>query len=283
MSRTPDDLALTWQQFDWRESLFAPGLVILQALTATGRTASGAGFTRGEAYARCLGETAECLALDTGSAARFLPQRDGIAAHPEAAVAQRHAMLEAVERHVISQWWLGQIEARPVSAAWLAAQKLAAEASALRKGAAQKRKTQWWQVAVASGPSVMICRGTSRSGQDPILGYGCDWDARRAAAKALREMLLMELNLMELVAARSGDAGTPSVHVQQRLAAFAQHGASILPNDHPVTPEAAPDTGSATPLDCHDVTPADCALPVWLCRPDWPAPTFPAPMGAPFL
>lgn len=71
---TPNDLIACWQRYDWRQSMFAPGVVILQALTQEGFTASGLGSSRETAFARCLGETAElhALAVRPGEAGALL-------------------------------------------------------------------------------------------------------------------------------------------------------------------------------------------------------------------
>jgi len=292
---TPDALIAAWQRHDWRESLFAPGLAILQALTGAGATASGAGMTREGALQRALGETAESLALDRIGRWGFDARRDGIAAHPDPARARAAALSEAVERLAIARWWRGAAPARPIRADWLDRAGLTARLATARRGAAQLRPTGFWLVnagfGFGSGPHVVICRSTSRSGQHPILGYGCHPSATQAAGHALREALLMELNLMELLATRSTGGNGGMARVAAAISAFARHGPALLPPDTPVEPEPdvpLPDPAALEPwfgarLAMRCLTPPGDPTTVWLCHPDLPDPVFPAPTGSPFL
>lgn len=290
----PVDLASHWQRHDWRESFLAPGLAILQALTRSGRTASGADASRDLALRRCLSETAEIAALDQpGQRAAFDPRRDGIAAHPDPAVARHSADCEAFERRMATLWWRGEIKARALSPAWQARSGLQAALAQARAGAAVRRRTGWWQIGAGrAGPCVVVCVTSSQEGQDPIPGYGCDADPAVAAAKALREALLMELNLMEVMALRAmadPQARAAAAPLAARLADLARHLPLILP-------DLAPQTGSAPvasqllsgPADWfglrlqrRDIAPPGAPLPVWLCRPETDPPA--APAGGPFL
>lgn len=298
MPNAPDyrDLAALWQRHDWRESLFAPGIAILQALLPDGSTASGAGWQREAALYRCLGETAEWRALrDAGGVeqAGFNAGRDGIAAHPCPDAARRNATLEAFERLAVTGWWGGRWAARPVSAPWLEAQGIAERLDAARSGAAQKRRTGLWQIDLPSGPAVMVCRSTSFRGQQPILGYGCDLDPRQSADKALREMLLMELNLMELLAAGPAGGDDRLAPMRHRIEVHAMRCPALLPMQGALTPRAAPpdpapgESWFGTTLDLRalspDVSCPDGQIAVWLCRPALPAPDLSGPDGSPFL
>ncbi len=283
----PDDLAAGWSRYDWRENFLAPGLSILQALTAEGRTASGAGMTRDEAFQRCLGETAEIVALARFRAAdgRFEPTRDGIAAHVDADATREAAACEAFERYAVARWWLGQSAARPVLGQWLVQAGLARTLAQARQGGALKRRTDWWQIGMAQGPCVMICRSMSHARQDPVLGYGVHRDPARAAEKALRENLLMELNLMELLAARSRGEETALHGVRDRIRSYALR----APNLFPDAPDVIPfDNATATDCDWFGTAPrlsaiATGAVSVWLCQPDLPVPEFTAETGSPYL
>lgn len=293
---TPDSLIAGWRRHDWRESLFAPGLAILQALTGTGATASGADLGREAALARCLGESAESLALEHLGRTGFDPRRDGLAAHPDPAQARAAALCEAVERLAIGRWWRGTAPARPVAAPWLAGAGLTAQLAAARHGAAQARPAGWWLVdsglAPLGGPHVAICRTATRSGQYPMLGFGCHPVAAEAMARALREALLMELNLMELIATRStGSAGGGMARVADRIAAYARHGPALLPMTDPIEPppdRPLPDPVAlepwfGAPVGMRGLTSDDSPIRVWLCHPHLPDPDFPTPRGSPFL
>jgi YcaO cyclodehydratase, ATP-ad Mg2+-binding len=292
--RRPNDLVSCWQRYDWRESFFAPGLAILQALTTEGRTASGAGTTREAAFQRCLGETAElhALAARGGRARRrFHPQRDGLAAHPDPECARRAAALEAFERRAVARWWRGEDGARAVSTNWLSDQGLEAKLSAARDGAALKRRTGWWQTGPVGGPCVLICRSMSQEGQDPILGFAADPDPRRAAAKATREMLLMELNLMDLFAARTAGQKADVRQVQEQVSVYARRCPGLLPP----SPSSIPGRTDGAQLERtltdwlgakvthQEITPADGPISVWLCQAEGAPPVFDPETGQPFL
>lgn len=283
------DPTASWQRYDWRESFFAPGFVILQALTRGGRTASGAGQSRDKAFDRCAGETAEILALAAFRAGGgvFEPWRDGLAAHPDPEPAREAAMDEACERRAVAEWWLGRRPARPVAADWIRQAGLAARLDRARDGAALRRRTDWWQIEGASGPRTMICRSMSPEGQDPVLGYGAHRDPVRAAEKALRELLLMELNLMELLAARSFGCEGALQPVRNRIRGYARRSALLFPEAaaiHPAPPGDANASGCFdTPPACHEISPPEGPLSVWICRPDLPAPLFTDETGLPYL
>lgn len=290
-----NELLRTWQRYDWRESFFAPRIVILQALTAGGRTASGVGRWREAAFHRCLGETAEIHALSALTKAEgqpFQPLRDGLAAHVDADLARDAAALEAFEQFAVSRWWQAEAGARPVSDAWLTECGLTGSVAVARLGAALKRRTGWWQIETRPDqPAVMICRSMSPEGQDPVLGFGCDANPLRAARKALRELFLMEMNLMELLAARTTGQQNQRREVQDRISAYARRGPGLLPPEPVVTPGTSgfpvTESSAADWLGCtvqqRDITPPDGPIRVMLCRPDLPVPTFDPQSGPPFM
>lgn len=288
------DLTSLWRRYDWRDSIFAPGMAILQALLPDGSTASGAGRARETALGRCLGETAEWHALRTLGADRhlsFSPWRDGIAAHPDNRTAREAALLEAYERFAVIGWWQGRLPANPVCANWLEEQEISLRLAAARIGAAQKRRTDIWLLASHAAPSVMVCRSTSLLGQQPILGYGCDTSPRRAAEKALRELLLMEVNLMELMAARSSGTVAGLKVKQRRIESFSRRCPHLLPATSWIIPgpddlqasiEAASEWFSAS-VNLHDITPTGSPVAVWLSRPSINVPALDRQDGSPFL
>lgn len=283
-----DELAASWRCFDWRENFLAPGLKILQALTAEGATASGAGLTRDQAYARCIGETAEIAALARlrAQGEPFETTRDGIAAHRHSGPARDAALREAFERYSIAQWWFGRLPARPVAQDWLDQTGMARQLAQLRQGAALKRRTDWWLLQHPTGPCTMICRSTSLEGQDPVLGFGVHPDPARAAGKALRELLLMELNLMELLAARSHGDDAALHAVRDRIRGYAQRmghlfaqGPAVIPLDRSAGPESR---WFERPPRLFPVG-GGASVAVWVCQPDLPVPCFSAMTGCPYF
>lgn len=287
LCRRSQQLTESWQRHDWRESFFAPGLVILQALTHDGQTASGAGLTRDEAFDRCLGETAEIVALTDHRrhGGRFDPWRDGLAAHPDPEQACAAARTESCERAAVAEWWLGRQPAAPVSETWIAQAGLASRLEAMRRGAALRRRTDWWQIHSACEPCVMVCRSVSTEGQDPILGFGCDDDPVIAAEKALRELLLMELNLMELLAARATGAQAGLAEVCDRIRGYALHAPRLFPAAAANLP-AAPCglvSGFYPRPACREISAPRAELSVWLSQPEVPSPLFTEASGLPYL
>lgn len=251
----------------------------MQALTAGGKTASGAGATRDGAFARCLGETAEILALAAlpPEAQPADTSRIGIAAHEDADRAREAACLEAFERYAVHAWWNGDIAAHAIPQAWLESSGLNAALSAARGGAAVRRRTSWLWLEVGDGhPPVMICRSTSLAGQDAILGYAAARCPVRAARKALRENILMELNLMETMAARSLGQSQASRPLEAKVRHLTSRSARLMPagESEPLSPKLEGDiaipemqkwlTGE---VELRDISLPENGLHVWMCQP----------------
>lgn len=224
-----DMLVSTWERSDRRKSLFAPGVEIFQALTASGATASGLGDCRQGAVRRCLGETAEILAREAAGMTGPGYSNLGYGARTDAAQARAAALCEASERLQIWQWWQGQRHAAQVPEPWLAANGAAGWLAQQRAGAEIGRKTACWVLQPGDAVQVAICRSTSIRDQDPILGFGAAFNPADAVAKALRETLLMEMNLIEVMAARAGLGKSDSGWIEARIAQYATRTAAILP------------------------------------------------------
>lgn len=276
LRQEPNDLLAYWIRYDWRESFFAPGISILQALTAAGRTASGAGSTRESAFRRCLGETAELYALQELDE-QIDTSMVGIAAHIDAGKAQGYAMLEAFERFAAHEWWYGRRAAAQVPDTWLQQIGLTSHLLQARHGAALKRRTAWWRIKTdADCPHVMICRSMSPEGQNLILGFGAAACPARAARKALREAFLMEMNLMELLAARNSGVSDPLRVVGEKIATYGRRCPALLPPGADWAPpwhEAAEISIDGArnwfggEAELRDITPQGGPINVWICRP----------------
>lgn len=266
-----NQLIATWTRHDWREVLTAPKLCVLQALVNDGATASGAGDTRQEALECCLGETAE---LEAHAALREAGQppiptgQTGVAAHSDAAMAQRLAILEAHERAAVWAWWLGQSDARPVASAWLSRSGIDNWLDGLRNGAVLRRQTGVWLLDYSGVVTVAVGRAQGATGQDPILGFGADTDPERAVRKALRETLLMELNLGEVLAARSGHSDQDTRAIEDKIAAYTHRCPALLRSEGEIVP-IAPQSDLAIILaggvTLRDITPAGQVRSVWCC------------------
>lgn len=219
-----DPLIWEWVRQDWRESIFAPGLSILQAQLSSGATASGLDPTREGALKRCLSETAEIRVLEqmreTGVEEEVRRPQDGIAAHTDPQAAKILAFYEARERLDVSQWWRGGALAKAVPEAWMAAHGFAQKLDLWRDGAGMKRETSVWLIDNKSDVFVAVSRSHSVAHQDPILGFGASACAFEAIEKALRETMLMELNLMEVMAARSGRIDLDVSRIEAKIASY---------------------------------------------------------------
>ena len=289
-----------WDRQDWRASIFAPGVSIIQAITTSGRTASGLGYTREEALARCLSETADRLAVSDlqGQDARqnsdptqeFDPL-DGVSAHPDPALAHRHAYYETLERSVISRWWEGALEAHSIPDAWVQSLGLSTRIEQSRAMASVKRSTRFWRVDTDAPVHVVICMSCYPTGQDPILGFGASDRLGDAIDKAFRENLLMEINLMEVLATRSGHSRLDMSRVEAKIAMYVARCPERLPERD--APKSVMEDKAPGPVDAvqHppegfrfvEIGPEWMARDVWLCR--WEnGETFqPKGAGSPFI
>lgn len=294
LQREPNDLLAYWQRYDWRESFFAPKIFILQALTSAGKTASGAGRDRETAFQRCLGETAELHALAAlGQGGQAVDTaRIGLAAHVEADRARDGAILEAFERYAVMSWWHGRLPALALPEVWLDEAGLTGFLHEARQGAALKRRTDWWQVDTAPGcPQVMICRSMSPEGQDMLLGFGADPDPVSAARKALRELFLMEMNLMELLASRTVGLSDSLGALREKIATYARNCPHLLPAGEGPSPAAAQHQTDfqntrdwfGSEIEIRSITPPDGPINVWMCRPLLPHTQPGAQSSTPFI
>lgn len=177
-----------WLHHDWQQSVFAPGLRCVQALTAGNKTASGAGVSRHDAMMRCLGETAEIIAMDAHS----VEHSEGIAAGPDIIFASYKALCERLERWAVYLWWKGDLEAKLSRHP-----EIEKRLTTLRNGANHLRITDIWMVKGFGFLKVAICLSTNVDGSRPILGFGADICPISAANSAITENALMELNLPE--------------------------------------------------------------------------------------
>jgi len=178
-----------WQRHNWQTSPFAPELRIVQALV-DGKTASGAGFARYDALARCLGETAEIMTLNKTESS------EGLAAGPDFAFAAQHALSERLERWALWEWWHKSLKAVPVMAPDMIRK--------LRRNAVENRDTSLWLIDGFPHIEVAIALSRSLAGTQPILGFGANICPQKAAESALIELGLMEVNLLEPTARLEG-------------------------------------------------------------------------------
>lgn len=294
-----NQLIYMWKRNDWRESIFAPQFSIIQALTIDGSTASGAGDNRQDALARCLSETAEILAVgalqrdneNAGTTNRPLNGQDGTASHLNHEQARLNAFYEAHERVAISKWWLGGINAMRVPDEWLGRHGYANWIMEQRASAAIKRVTGLWLLEQQSNIHIVICRSQYANEQDPVLGFGASACAFEAIEKALRENMLMEINLIEVLASRSGYSSQDMSRVEAKVAGYATRCPLILTAVPATLPEQrntavtierfAADT-AAKPEFC-DITPANCDRPVWRCHLPGHRDFLPGGRGSPFM
>ncbi len=229
-----------WQRHDWQTSPYAPDLRIVQALV-NGRTASGAGFSRYDALSRCMGETAEIIALNADESS------EGMAAGPDIAFAVEQALSERLERWALWGWWHGQHIAQPIAADDLI--------HTLRHGAGEARETSLWLLPGFPYIQVAIARSRSDAGTQPILGFGADICPVKASQSALIELGLMELNLHD-----------PRADLHAYFTRLHDKSNSLFPATPPralrPTPQTAPLKDSLTDVKftLHDRTPAGINL-----------------------
>lgn len=299
-----------WDRQDWRVSIFAPGVAILQAMTDIGRTASGLGYTREDALGRCLSETAEHLALSDlrqrgaadgpgqggpgrggpGQGGDFRPG-DGLSAHPDPQTARRHAFHEAHERSLISRWWDGDLEADYIPQDAVQSLGLQSRIDQSRATASVKRVTRFWRVAADAPVHVVICMSCYATGQDPILGFGTAGGLAAATDKALRENLLMEINLMEVLAARGGHSRLDMSRIEAKIAHYVARCPDRLPDrDIPASALSDPQDGDEAMADglppgfhLSEISPGWMGREVWMCRWDRQNASCPKDMASAFM
>ncbi len=267
-----NQLIAHWSRHDWREVLTAPNLCVIQALTLDGATASGAGETREDALACCLGETAEIVALatlrDAGKAA-IARAYSGVAAHSTNQKALRLAIFEAHERTAVWAWWLGQLAAQKVTADWLHKQGITQWLKRARRGSMLRRHTDVWLLDYPGPVTVAVGRSQGTVAQDPILGFGADSEPVQAVRKALRETLLMEINLGEVLASRSGYSVQETRLIEEKIANYAERCPTLLGDDSLIEPrdsQTAVDQITEEGLMLQDITPAGQLRRVWRCH-----------------
>ncbi|WP_082645735.1 YcaO-like family protein [Phaeobacter sp. CECT 5382] len=193
---------------DWRRLPFSPGLCCLQALSPSGKSASGAALTRADAYFACMGELAEIAALEHANpeaepaphpkpdlAAK--PSWTGLAAGQSDAAAQYRALCEALERASIDLWWQGHLRAAPVDMTQSQGPALQGLIDRLRGSKTSPRRSSLWRLDGFGGLPVTVALSTDAQSKGLVLGYGADWDAAASGRRALVEMALMELNLSD--------------------------------------------------------------------------------------
>lgn len=299
MKKGDGQIYAAWTRRDWRESIFSPRIPILQALTKSGATASGLGASRRDALDKCLSETAEILAVaqfrqsasDTGAQESGFDPMDGLSAHPDPALARLLALYEAHERIAVSEWWLGLSNAEKVPETWLHERGISDWVAELRQSAAIKRITNFWRLTRCEEIEVVICISNYRNGQDPIPGFGASVSIKDAIRKAFRENLLMELNLAEVLAARSGYSEVDMSRVETKIINYTARRASILPNreiEPPVERNGESDIDRLVDEMDEDPIFIDIAPPwmersVWRCRIPKQKDFQPRGRGSPFF
>ncbi len=270
-----------WAERHWIESLFAPQAHILQAITQSGRIASGMGERREDALNRCLGETVEALASIHKKTDMF----DGIAAWQGAEMARTGAFFEAVERVEITRWWVGDRAAQKVSPGWLSLHGFADWITRMRRCSYARRETAVWRLVTDFEVEVMICKTNSPTGQDPVLGFGTAYCALEAVAHALREAMLMEVNLIEILAVRGGFSSTDTAPVEERIADYARRCPDLLPSLQATMPDVLTShrpTTEPEKIARFEVEVMKDDWQVWTCRLDDPEIRQMSPEG-PFM
>lgn len=266
--QTEKALFATWQNHMKCNHPFAPQMILMRAELTTGHMASGLAATASESLDRCLGETAEAMALEKAGILADVPSfLCGVACHPDGEVAKDLAFYEAVERRDVLAWWRGDTAALRLSHAWLDKNGVSPLLLSLRQGADTRRETDLWLL--DTGPlSTMVARSTSVSGQECILGFGTGADPLSAAIKAVHEAILMEVIIADLQAHRGGNI-TRDFDYKQDISALHGMGSNLrLPLDprSDGRPKICADTieNFRATVQFDDLT--LLGMPVWMCR-----------------
>ncbi|SLN62291.1 YcaO-like family protein [Pseudooctadecabacter jejudonensis] len=280
------NLKTVWRSPIWPDSIYAPSLAILQSQTLSGRTASGADATRDIAFEKCLSETAEILALED-VLPEFDPITDGLAAHPDVTLAQHNAMLEALQRKAVLSWWRGNGLAKKIPANWLDDHQITSFVKKARTGATAFRDTQFWHLTSPLPCHCVVACSANRMGQDMILGFGTATQAQAAARLAATEVMLMELNLYTVMAARGGRDTSDQDRIEAKIREYAARRGALLPSipADPADLNTSHGALSSTmpPHTLTDLTADPASRPVWLCKIDGMPSSKVAPPDHPFM
>ena len=186
----------------WRLLPFAPKLKCYQAMSASGRTATGAGRNRVAALIRCKGELAEIDALEAHSEHHLVKAMTGahwigLAAGSNKVEAKERAICEAIERCATDLWWQGRFQACDMVAKGACGTGLTTAIEHLGRNVNGARAVRLYTLPPIGGTQVVIAISREAQGGNPILGYGAHHKLIDALEHALVEMAVMELNLSD--------------------------------------------------------------------------------------
>ncbi|MEP5758704.1 MAG: YcaO-like family protein [Litoreibacter sp.] len=191
-----------------------------------GESVSGKGKDEAAARLSCLGEAAEVLSarlrddddrliaksITTGTTwsvdAKTVMVSDsgqlgseGCAAGSDISSAIANALMERIERHGVSRWWLAQTPAYSVPKSWLKENGIEDEIVALRENAQTKRKTHFLLLEELAGVAVVMAISMDAADQLPVLGVAAASNSVNAARSALTELIQMEFALVLAIGA----------------------------------------------------------------------------------
>lgn len=240
----------------------APGWIVSVLKLPDGETVSGAGADIPTARTSCLGEAAEYFSIQrrkddhtfdahdlrTGSVRKIDADRavmsdpndpqdlgtEGCASGETVEHAIRGALCETIERHVLADWWMGNIAAHKYPDGWLIDTGLAALLRRCRVDAQANVKTEIFSLGHFAGVNVAMALSSGAGSPFTISGFGASLDSSRAASKAISELFQMECG-----AALAGLAGR-----QEELATIQRRSERLSTDTSLFGRETEPDANS---------------------------------------
>jgi ribosomal protein S12 methylthiotransferase accessory factor YcaO len=188
----------------------------------------------------------------------------GYASHWDSQFAQAHARHEAIERRDVLKWWQGGILATPIPLDDPSVGRLAKWVAQARTGATVARSTALWSLPALSKNSVTIIARTQKlDGSEVMLGFGTANTPHTAAAKAVREAILMEVALFETQAWQADRSPIDLKYTAAKIDLYARRCPELLPVS--AKQASCPNPAHEEPIYSALTSPID-GRSVWMCR-----------------
>lgn len=220
MGKALENLARRFGEPNFLRGPSAPGWIVSALKLPDEETVSGAGADVPTARMSCLGEAAEYLSIQrrtddqnfdtydlrTGSVRSIYvdeavmsdrndprdPGTEGCAAGETVELAIRGALCERVERHVLAEWWDGDVMACRYPEDWLSNIGIVELVHQSRNGAEEKRDTEIFSLGHLANIHIAVAISSGVGDIWTIAGYGASLEPSVAVFKATSELFQME-------------------------------------------------------------------------------------------
>ena len=200
----------------WGQSPKVPGVWIAGGVTQAGQSVTGSGQFLNAALLSVAGEVAEAALRRADAAATDRSGTLGHGAHPDRALAGRHAAQEALERYAVRSWWRCQRQGR----IW---QQDRLARAATQTGLIPTKARSWLviEIPAKAGLSVLLVASFDAGDGQFCFGAACRSDPIAAFHSAALELAQAEFGLA--IARMKRDSGVPLTRDDDRTLHQAQH------------------------------------------------------------